>query len=265
MHFPAPETWEDLIYYGQANQAEALKCGVEHWRRRKGRCWGTLFWQINDCWPVHSWAVIDSTGEPKAAHFASKRFHAPLLLSLVLGEGKGVRAAIHAHLINDTLAAVPGTVEIRLLAFDGEELARTAVAVAAPANAASGPVASLEVPTFATHHETDVFVHATFTTPGGVLAENFLFLAEPKDLRLPDPGLGWEVTEPRNGEAVLTVTTHRFAGYVWLYVEGLREPADLSDNWFHLAPGQTRGVRVTNLPLDLDADALRARLRVRHL
>ena len=57
LHFPEPQTLEDLVYYSQINQAEALKCGVEHYRRRKGRCWGTLFWQINDCWPVQSWAV----------------------------------------------------------------------------------------------------------------------------------------------------------------------------------------------------------------
>jgi beta-mannosidase len=80
-HFPAPQTWDDLIYYGQANQALALQCGIEHWRRRKGRCWGTLFWQLNDCWPTHSWAVIDSAGMPKWAYYACQarlRFPAPV-------------------------------------------------------------------------------------------------------------------------------------------------------------------------------------------
>ncbi len=84
MHYPAPQTFDDLIYYGQANQADALKCGIEHWRRLKGRCWGTLFWQFNDCWPVQSWSVIDSEGDPKAAYYASKRFYAPVLLSLAV-------------------------------------------------------------------------------------------------------------------------------------------------------------------------------------
>ena len=85
LHFPEAQSLEDLVYFSQINQAEALKCGVEHYRRRKGRSWGTLFWQLNDCWPVQSWAVIDSTGEPKAAYFACKKFYAPVLLSLVRG------------------------------------------------------------------------------------------------------------------------------------------------------------------------------------
>ena len=59
LHFPCPYSLEDLVYYSQVNQAEALKYGVEHYRRNKGRNWGTLFWQLNDCWPVQSWAVID--------------------------------------------------------------------------------------------------------------------------------------------------------------------------------------------------------------
>ena len=96
------------------NQADALAFGVEHYRRMGKQCGGTLFWQLNDCWPTHSWAVIDSAGEPKAAYFATKRFYAPLLLSLV-----EVGKTVEAHLVNDTNEEEYGNVTLRLRYFDG--------------------------------------------------------------------------------------------------------------------------------------------------
>ncbi|MBC8101667.1 MAG: glycoside hydrolase family 2 protein [Cytophagales bacterium] len=256
-HYPRIETFDDLIYYGQANQADALRFGIEHWRRIKGRCWGTLFWQINDCWPAQSWAVIDSAGEPKAAYYAAKRFYASLLVSLVRAGD-----AVEAHLVSDLLKDTPGTLTLRLLDFAGGETARqVAIAVNAPANAASGAVVSLKA------GEEMGLVHATFAGADGVtLAENLLLLGEPKDLTLPDPGLRAEVTENAAGTAMLAVTTERFAGYVWLRFDDLGGVVPtFSDNWFHLLPGETRIVSVAGLPLDHSIEAVRERLVVRHL
>ncbi len=73
--------FDDFIYKGQLVQAEALKRAAEHWRRRKFNTAGVLFWQLNDCWPVSSWAVIDSALRPKAAYYYAKRFFAPVLVS----------------------------------------------------------------------------------------------------------------------------------------------------------------------------------------
>ena len=73
--------FDQLIYASQLLQAEAIRYGVEHWRRNRGRCMGAIYWQINDCWPVASWSSIDYFGRWKALHYASKRFFAPVLLS----------------------------------------------------------------------------------------------------------------------------------------------------------------------------------------
>lgn len=255
LHFLEPQTLDDLIRYGQANQAEALRCGVEHWRRLKGRCWGTLFWQLNDCWPVHSWSIIDSEGEPKAAYYAAKRFYAPLLLSLVR-DGDNVAA----HLINDLPEAVPGRITLCALTFDGEEIARQTGACTAPANAASGAALTLALPAgILTERAADVFIHAAFAADGGGLTgENFLLLAEPRDLRLPDPGLSWNLAAGGPGEATVAVSAQRFAGYVRLRVNAPAEPPAWSENWFHLAPGQTRTITVRGLPPGLPSHALRA-------
>lgn len=79
--FLYPHDFDAMLYASQLLQAEAIRYGVEHWRRHRGRCMGAVYWQINDCWPVASWASIDYFGRWKALHYAAKRFFAPVLLS----------------------------------------------------------------------------------------------------------------------------------------------------------------------------------------
>ena len=76
-----PHSFETLLYASQLLQAEAIRYGVEHWRRNRGCCMGAIYWQINDCWPVASWSSIDYYGRWKALHYYAKRFFAPVLLS----------------------------------------------------------------------------------------------------------------------------------------------------------------------------------------
>ena len=69
-----PESLELLVYVSQLLQAEAIRYGVEHFRRNRGRCMGCVYWQLNDCWPVASWSSIDYYGRWKAPHYFAKRF-----------------------------------------------------------------------------------------------------------------------------------------------------------------------------------------------
>lgn len=256
MHFPDPVDFEDMIYYGQANQAMALQFGIEHWRRRRGRCWGTLFWQLNDCWPTHSWSVVDSAGEPKLAWHAVRRSYADILVTM---ERQG--PTIEAHVVNETAAMVTGTLELRLLTFDGMEVSRSQVPLTAGAGGTTGPAVRLTVPGFVADSGAEVVAHAQLVGDDrGVLGESFLFLAEPKDLRLPDPGLKIQV---ENG--VVTVHSERFAAFVTLRVRGVERQPHWSDNGFHLLPGASRTIRLDWCGQSLDDSRLRARISVRHL
>nr|WP_304442614.1 glycoside hydrolase family 2 protein [uncultured Acetatifactor sp.] len=76
-----PRDFDQLLYCSQLLQAEAIRYGVEHFRRFRGTCMGTVVWQLNDIWPVASWASLDYYGNWKALHYAEKRMFAPLLLS----------------------------------------------------------------------------------------------------------------------------------------------------------------------------------------
>ncbi len=81
-HFQVPKDFPSLVYVTQVLQAEAMRIAVEHWRRNRARCSGTLYWQLNDCWPVASWSSIDYYGRWKALHYAARRFYDPILLSI---------------------------------------------------------------------------------------------------------------------------------------------------------------------------------------
>ena len=81
-HLPHAQGFRSLVYLSMVLQAEGIRYGVEHWRRHTERVAGTLYWQLNDCWPVASWSSLDYFGRWKALHYAARRFYAPVLLSI---------------------------------------------------------------------------------------------------------------------------------------------------------------------------------------
>jgi beta-mannosidase len=120
LHYPPAKTLEEWSYFSQLNQRDALRHGIEHYRRSEF-CKGTLIWQLNDCWPVQSWAVLDFDATYKAAAFELRRLYAPALATLVVAEG---RARVTAVLDN---AREPFRGEAVLEAHslvDGKSLAR---------------------------------------------------------------------------------------------------------------------------------------------
>ena len=78
-----PSDFGTLLYASQLLQAEAMKYGVEHLRRNRGRCMGALYWQLNDIWPTASWSSIDYYGRLKALHYYAKHFYSPVIISCI--------------------------------------------------------------------------------------------------------------------------------------------------------------------------------------
>ena len=113
-----PADLEQYILFSQMAQAEGLKFGIEHYRRRKPHCSGTLVWQLDDCWPVLSWSVLDYYGFPKASYYYLKRVYAPLLASFKADPDGG----LELWLTNDTQQAITDRVTARLGTFDGQTL-----------------------------------------------------------------------------------------------------------------------------------------------
>ncbi len=113
-----------LGYRSRNSLAKALgvsKYAVEHWRRSMPRGMGTLYWQLNDCWPVASWSSIDSLGRWKALHYMARQIYAPELVSAVEDAGSG---AVELHLTNDLRQPSRGTLAWRLTDVAGRSLAQ---------------------------------------------------------------------------------------------------------------------------------------------
>lgn len=113
-YYRFPVDFSSLVYLSQISQAEAIRHGVEHWRRNRGRCMGAVYWQYNDNWPVASWASVDYYGRWKALHYEAKRCFANVLLSCPVDGAK-----VQLHLSNESRAAISGTVFWRLADLSG--------------------------------------------------------------------------------------------------------------------------------------------------
>ncbi len=142
-----PREMTDLVYASQLLQAQAMQYGVEHWRRNRGRCMGAVVWQLNDCWPVASWASIDYYGRWKALHYYEKRFFAPVLISCheegILSQNTNVNAepfdlekSAHLNVSNETLKPFKGTAKWSLRRPDASVIEEGSFPVECPAMSA---------------------------------------------------------------------------------------------------------------------------------
>lgn len=242
--FRYPNSFDDLLYASQLMQAEAIRYGVEHWRRNRGRCMGAIIWQLNDIWPVASWASIDYYGRWKALHYAAKRFFAPVMIS---AEEEGelsqnpkineyhpapLEKSFRLNVCNETLRDVTGEVVWALRTPDGEIVRQNQQTLTIPAMSAKW----LDKVDCADASLTGHYVSFAFVVDDVALSEGTCIFCAPKHFEFVDPRLTVETC----GDT-LVVTSHAYAKQVWLE----SEDADLllDDNAFDMNPG-TKVVRV---------------------
>lgn len=242
--FRYPNSFDDLLYASQLMQAEAIRYGVEHWRRNRGRCMGAIIWQLNDIWPVASWASIDYYGRWKALHYAAKRFFAPVMIS---AEEEGelsqnpkineyhpapLEKSFRLNVCNETLRDVTGEVVWALRTPDGAIVRQNQQTLTIPAMSAKW----LDKVDCADASLTEHYVSFAFVVDDVAVSEGTCIFCAPKHFEFVDPRL----TVETRGDT-LVVTSHAYAKQVWLE----SEDADLllDDNAFDMNPG-TKVVRV---------------------
>lgn len=254
--YPQPKDFESFLYVSQVLQAEGIKVGAEHFRRIMPLNMGSLFWQIDDCWPVASWSSIDYYGRWKALQYYARRFYSELLVSPRVESDQ-----LNLYVVSDRTQPVAARVSFQLQDFDGNILE------AEGKDVTIGPLQSkvyLSVPVSTLLKGRDaknVMLDCALVVGGHIVSENEYFFEPFKNLNVPVPRITSDVVQARGGFKI-TLTSDKFAKAVYLSVPG----ADgfFNDNYFDILPGKMRVVEFRpRAPLTLSD--LRSRLKVRSL
>jgi len=262
--FRRPRDFASFLYVGQVLQATVIKFAAEAHRRAMGRNWGTLYWQLDDCWPVASWSGIDYYGRWKALHYFARQFFSPVLVSPVeeRGENGGL---VNLWAISDRRADTPARLTARLIDFAGKEIWRKQQDVVLAANTSKVYLSLRRGEALAGADPARVVLVAELSEPSQparLLSRNLLSFAKTKDLDLPRPELTLAVEPGPSGTLTVKVTARSFARNVYLDTGTGPGPIDgrLEDNYFDLLPGESR--TVTFHPArPVSPESLRAALR----
>jgi beta-mannosidase len=227
-----PTTLQEYVDFSMACQAEGLKHGVEHYRRRQPHCNGTLVWQLNDSWPGLSWSVIDYDLVPKAAYYFLQRAYQPLLASFRV-EGERLELWVS----NSGREAVTVDLTVEIGPVTGAVSARHEVTAAAPAYS-SAPVWTGALPA------PDCV--AWVVAADDRLPDNRRFFAPLRTLPLRESRLAATRTDVGNGAARVDISSRGYGYLVRVLCD--RPGARFSTNYVDLRDGQSCTVEVTDIP-----------------
>ena len=219
-----PKDLTHLLYASQVLQGMAIKYGVDHWRRNRGRCMGTLYWQINDDWPAPSWSSIDYFGRWKALHYMAQKFYAPHAVSMTLEDHR-----CHVYFSNESFETTEYSLTLSIRDLSGNVLETYETKGNSPAFSAI-ETAVVDICSWEDQKD-DVFLEAVIHTKDQKVLKDVETLVPYKYLNLKNPVISTEAKET-NDAFILHISSDCFAPFVALDFDD----ADVifSDNFFHL-------------------------------
>jgi beta-mannosidase len=239
-YFGEPKDFASFLYASQVLQAEGIKVGAESFRRKRPETMGSLFWQLNDCWPVASWSSIDYYGRWKALQYYARRFYAPVLVSPHVEGG-----TLAIYVVSDKTAAVDGTLHLRILNFSGQIIKETSQAVKID------PLTSkvyqrlplIELSGANAADWSGLVGVADLVVDGKKVSTNLVYFVPSKQIKLLPASVAMSLAKVGDGYDV-TLQTPVLARSVYLSFGEL--DAEFSDNYIDLLPGETKTIHVTS-------------------
>ncbi len=239
-YFRFPRDFDQMVFLSQIQQGLAIKTAIEYWRSTKPRCMGTLYWQINDIWPVASWSSLDYGGQWKLMHYMARRFYLPVNVvavpvhSAIATNSRGTPVegalpdSIELRAINDTGSAVTIALDVRAVKIGGGDR------VVYSGTPVVGPDAALAVTAIGAGAlaEDEFLFFSWRDAQGQLLGENDYFPKPYKAYELPKPEISHSWAD-RDGQAVLTLSSDLPALFVTATVD---VPGYFSDNAITLLP-----------------------------
>jgi len=250
--FSIPEKFEQQVILSQITQGEAIEYGIEHWRRNRNdfHCMGSLYWQLNDCWPVASWSSLDYYGRWKALHYIAKRAYKPFFAS-VKEEDKSVEFWIS----NDLRISKTGILEWKIINSEGKTLINGSKEELIPP-CSSILVESVDLSEINKNKE-DLRNNIIFFSlednekNEGDIYHGFRLFDNPKNFRINNPHLSYNIKELNTnpeGERTFSITIESESIALYVFIESNSVDFIASDNYFSLEPGKIReiSIRITN-------------------
>jgi beta-mannosidase len=257
-YYGEPKDFASFLYASQVLQAEAVKVGAEGWRRDRPRTMGSIFWQLNDCWPVASWSSIDYYGRWKALQYYARRFYAPVLVSPHVEDG-----VIAVYIVSDHTAPEQAQLRLRIMHFDGSMIREMQQSVTvrplSSQRALAVPLSELQETGKPSLDPSQIFVAAELSIAGHIVSSNILYLAPSKQVHLPEASITTNLTKVNDG---FDLTLHSPALARDVYVSFTDADATFSDNYVDLLPGETKSIHVSS---SAGLNVLQAQLSVRSL
>lgn len=233
--FQVPAKFEDFLYVGQILQAEGIKMAIEAHRRAMPFCMGTLFWQIDDCWPVASWSSIDYYGRWKAQQYMVKKAFEPVIVS-PFREGD----AIKIYAVSDLYENSPVLLQISLMDFDGKVLKKVEQTVVVPPNTSTVVYSLSEQEWTKALDKTKTFISIKLLQNNKEISRNSFFFEKPKNIVLPKANI--QLTKVDDSHIALS--SDKLARFVWLDIPNSINA--FSDNYFDLLPGEQKILKIND-------------------
>ena len=228
-YFRFPADFAKFVYVSQIQQALAIQTAVDYWRSLKPHCMGTLYWQLNDTWPVASWASLDYGGGWKALHHAARRFFQPVHVA-VIPEPDGFRFTA----VNDTAETVELVVRVHALTLAGQRIPLDTLSGSCPTDRAAdlGTIARSQFPA-------DAVLAWNFTASNGMHGAGHQVQDTYKALDLQPSGLAHTAWLDGDDTVVIDVSAQGLALHVMIETDC---PGRFSDNLFDLSAGEQRRI-----------------------
>jgi beta-mannosidase len=232
-----PKDFASYVYLSQVQQAEIIKIGAEHLRRQRPRTMGSLYWQLNDCWPVASWASIDYYGRWKALHYYARRFYDDVLISPFLHDDK-----VDVYVVSDKLQPLSGTIHMHLLDFSGNSLLEQTKEVQVPAQSSAIYFTVDKAALSAKGDPRRTFLVFDLEVAGKRVSRNLIFFDVTHDLDLPVAPKIETTFNQSGGDFTITLQSQKLTRSVYLSFGDL--DVQSSDNYFDLLPGEAVTIRL---------------------
>lgn len=251
-HYKQPKDFESFLYISHLLQAYGITTGIEAHRKNRYRCMGSLYWQINDCWPVASWSSIDYYGKWKALHYGVKESFKKTIVSYDDKKDK-----IKVFIATDSLSNFNARLTIDLLDFKGNKLKSWNRNIKVIANS-SGSYFEIEKSKISniTENKNEVFLNTSLSMNNSILDTKQHFLVPFKDLKLPQPNITFNVSENED-EYFVKLSTKNLA--IGVFTSGNFD-LNFSDNYFNMLPNSEKVISIKkgNLKsLDIFKDKLK--------